>query len=49
MLIFIPNIGGADLNIRAIIDILAPIREEFLLYIHLSDPYKSLHKKLSFP
>lgn len=47
MVIFIPNIVGGDLNISAIIDILAPTRGEFLLYItcliHTSHCIKNYH------
>ena len=47
MLIFIANIGGSDLNIRAIIDILAAIRGDAVLYItcltHISHCIKTNH------
>ena len=48
MHIFIPNIGGADVNSSAITDILAPTREDSPVH-HLSNPQDSPHRNQSFP
>lgn len=42
-LIFVPNIGGTDLILSAIIDILTPTKEDFLSYMPCL-----MHKNQSF-